>query len=86
MLSRSTQLRLQCTTEQTEVCSFDSGDGARRDSDGYYWITGRVDDVRHVVLPKTRFQSVLSPCCWFCVLLPIWAWHTLKSSSGVARA
>ena len=22
-----------------------SGDGARRDEDGYYWITGRVDDV-----------------------------------------
>lgn len=22
-----------------------TGDGARRDSDGYYWITGRVDDV-----------------------------------------
>jgi acetyl-CoA synthetase len=21
------------------------GDGARRDKDGYYWITGRVDDV-----------------------------------------
>ena len=25
-----------------------SGDGARRDSDGYYWITGRVDDVINV--------------------------------------
>ncbi|MGO1750316.1 MAG: acetate--CoA ligase [Marinobacter sp.] len=25
-----------------------SGDGARRDSDGYYWITGRVDDVLNV--------------------------------------
>ena len=23
-----------------------TGDGARRDKDGYYWITGRVDDVR----------------------------------------
>jgi acetyl-CoA synthetase len=22
-----------------------TGDGCRRDSDGYYWITGRVDDV-----------------------------------------
>ena len=25
-----------------------SGDGAKRDSDGYYWITGRVDDVINV--------------------------------------
>ena len=25
-----------------------SGDGARRDSDGYYWITGRMDDVLNV--------------------------------------
>jgi len=25
-----------------------SGDGARRDEDGYYWITGRIDDVLNV--------------------------------------
>ena len=25
-----------------------SGDGARRDQDGYYWVTGRVDDVINV--------------------------------------
>jgi acetyl-CoA synthetase len=25
-----------------------SGDGARRDADGYYWITGRIDDVINV--------------------------------------
>ena len=25
-----------------------SGDGCRRDKDGYYWITGRVDDVLNV--------------------------------------
>ena len=25
-----------------------SGDGCRRDDDGYYWITGRVDDVINV--------------------------------------
>jgi len=24
---------------------YSAGDGARRDSDGYYWITGRMDDV-----------------------------------------
>jgi acetyl-CoA synthetase len=25
-----------------------SGDGARRDEDGYFWVTGRVDDVINV--------------------------------------
>ena len=25
-----------------------TGDGARRDDDGYYWITGRIDDVLNV--------------------------------------
>jgi acetyl-CoA synthetase len=28
--------------------SYFTGDGARRDEDGYYWITGRVDDVINV--------------------------------------
>lgn len=27
---------------------YNTGDGARRDADGYYWITGRVDDVINV--------------------------------------
>ena len=38
--------------EQTYFSTFPgryfSGDGARRDADGYYWITGRVDDVLNV--------------------------------------
>lgn len=25
-----------------------TGDGCRRDEDGYYWLTGRVDDVINV--------------------------------------
>ena len=28
--------------------NFVTGDGARRDADGYYWITGRVDDVLNI--------------------------------------
>ena len=28
--------------------SYCTGDGARRDEDGYYWLTGRVDDVLNV--------------------------------------
>jgi len=27
---------------------YETGDGAKRDKDGYYWITGRVDDVLNV--------------------------------------
>ncbi|MFP9229997.1 acetate--CoA ligase [Pectobacterium cacticida] len=38
--------------EQTYFSTFKgmyfSGDGARRDDEGYYWITGRVDDVLNV--------------------------------------
>jgi acetyl-CoA synthetase len=38
--------------EQTYFATFKglyfTGDGARRDEDGYYWITGRVDDVINV--------------------------------------
>ncbi len=37
---------------ETYFSAFDNcyttGDGARRDEDGYYWITGRVDDVLNV--------------------------------------
>jgi acetyl-CoA synthetase len=37
---------------QTYFATFDdlyfTGDGARRDEDGYYWITGRMDDVLNV--------------------------------------
>ena len=32
----------------TYLGSYFTGDGARRDKDGYYWITGRVDDVLNV--------------------------------------
>ncbi|MEH6531392.1 MAG: acetate--CoA ligase [Photobacterium frigidiphilum] len=38
--------------EQTYFSTFQgmyfTGDGARRDEDGYYWITGRVDDVLNI--------------------------------------
>nr|VFK53544.1 MAG: acetyl-CoA synthetase [Candidatus Kentron sp. TUN]VFK55599.1 MAG: acetyl-CoA synthetase [Candidatus Kentron sp. TUN] len=33
---------------RTYTGKYFSGDGARRDKDGYYWITGRVDDVINV--------------------------------------
>ncbi|PZN32241.1 MAG: acetate--CoA ligase [Proteobacteria bacterium] len=39
-----------------------TGDGARRDADGYYWITGRVDDVLNVAghrLGTAELESAL---------------------------
>ncbi len=33
-----------------------TGDGCRRDHDGYYWITGRVDDVINVAGHRTRHR------------------------------
>ncbi len=40
--------RLQRTYFSTFKGMYFTGDGARRDEDGYYWITGRVDDVINV--------------------------------------
>ena len=44
-----------------------AGDGARRDADGYFWITGRVDDVINVsgcvTLPRaTCYRRMI--CDW----------------------
>ena len=39
-----------------------TGDGCRRDEDGYYWITGRVDDVLNVAghrMGTAEFESAL---------------------------
>ena len=33
-----------------------TGDGCRRDEDGYYWITGRVDDVHQRLRPPPRHR------------------------------
>ena len=35
-----------------------SGDGARRDQDGYFWITGRVDDGKY--FPFTTFRRLIA--------------------------
>ncbi len=40
--------RFEQTYFSTVKGTYFSGDGARRDADGYYWITGRVDDVINV--------------------------------------
>ena len=41
-------LRFQKTYFSDHLGYYFTGDGARRDEDGYYWITGRVDDVINV--------------------------------------
>uniref|UniRef100_A0AC35U1G4 Acetyl-coenzyme A synthetase n=1 Tax=Rhabditophanes sp. KR3021 TaxID=114890 RepID=A0AC35U1G4_9BILA len=53
--------------EKTYFSSFNgyyfTGDGARRDNDGYYWITGRVDDLMNVsghLLSTAEIESALS--------------------------
>ncbi|MEO0463470.1 MAG: acetate--CoA ligase [Pseudomonadota bacterium] len=40
--------RFQQTYFSTYAGKYFTGDGCRRDEDGYYWITGRVDDVINV--------------------------------------
>ncbi|MDT8387146.1 MAG: acetate--CoA ligase [Thiogranum sp.] len=40
--------RFKDTYFSTYPGTYFTGDGARRDKDGYYWITGRVDDVLNV--------------------------------------
>ena len=40
--------RFEETYFSTYPNKYFTGDGCRRDSDGYYWITGRVDDVINV--------------------------------------
>ncbi len=40
--------RFEQTYFSTFPGTYTTGDGARRDEDGYYWITGRVDDVLNV--------------------------------------
>jgi acetyl-CoA synthetase len=55
--------------EQTYFSTFPgryfTGDGARRDEDGYYWITGRMDDVINVSghrLGTAEIESAIDEC------------------------
>ena len=46
-LQRPRALREAVLDRRSRACYF-TGDGARRDEDGYFWIMGRVDDVINV--------------------------------------
>ena len=54
-MARPDAHRVSATTSASSQTYFSTykgkyftGDGCRRDADGYYWITGRVDDVINV--------------------------------------
>ena len=54
--------RFKQTYFSTHKGKYFTGDGCRRDSDGYYWITGRVDDVINVAghrLGTAEIESAL---------------------------
>jgi acetyl-CoA synthetase len=54
--------RFIATYFKTFPGTYFTGDGARRDADGYYWITGRVDDVLNVAghrLGTAEIESAL---------------------------
>ena len=61
-----THLRRQGTLQETVLeriqGSYFTGDGARRDKDGYFWIVGRIDDVLNVAghrLGTSEIESAL---------------------------
>jgi acetyl-CoA synthetase len=54
----------------------DTGDGCRRDADGYYWIIGRVDDVINVSghrIGTAEIESALvtHPACVEAAVVPV---------------
>jgi acetyl-CoA synthetase len=54
--------RFEQTYFSTHPNRYFTGDGCRRDADGYYWITGRVDDVINVSghrMGTTEVESAL---------------------------
>ena len=53
-----------------------TGDGARRDADGHYWITGRVDDVvvvsgHNIGTAEVESALVAHPAVSFCGVLAL---------------
>ena len=66
-----------------------TGDGARRDADGHYWITGRVDDVvvvsgHNIGTAEVESALVAHPAVSFCgVPLPFLLRAPLDLFSGV---
>ncbi|XP_013778797.2 acetyl-coenzyme A synthetase, cytoplasmic-like [Limulus polyphemus] len=54
--------RFETTYFEKFIGYYCTGDGARRDEDGYYWVTGRVDDMLNVsghLLSTAQVESAL---------------------------
>jgi acetyl-CoA synthetase len=63
------------------------GDGAKRDSDGYYWILGRVDDVVNVSghrIGTAELESVFVEHPWVAESAVIGVKHEIKGQGLVA--
>lgn len=57
-----------------------AGDGARRDSDGYFWVMGRVDDVINVAGHRLGTMEIESAWCRILRLLKRLWWGGLMQS------
>jgi acetyl-CoA synthetase len=64
-----------------------TGDGCRRDNEGYYWITGRVDDVLNVSghrIGSAELESVLVSHGKIAEAAVVGIPHSIKGSSLIA--
>ncbi|CAM2009428.1 acetate--CoA ligase [Acanthopleuribacter pedis] len=60
-----------------------TGDGCRRDEDGYYWITGRVDDVLNVSghrLGTAEIEAAVNACDWVAESAVVGCAHEIKGT------
>jgi acetyl-CoA synthetase len=58
-----------------------TGDGCRRDEDGYYWITGRVDDVINVSGHRMGTAEVESALVLHPTRSPRPRWSAIRTTS-----
>ncbi len=60
-----------------------TGDGCRRDKDGCYWITGRVDDVLNVSghrLGTAEIEASINACDWIAESAVVGCHHDIKGT------
>ena len=83
-LWRPRALRARPTSRPIQGKYF-TGDGCRRDEDGYYWITGRVDDVLNVSGHRLGTAEVESALVAHAKVSPRRRWSAIRTTSR-ARA
>lgn len=60
---------------------FTTGDGCKRDADGYYWVTGRIDDMLNVsghLMSTAQVESVLVEHPWIAEAAVVGKRHDIK--------